>query len=159
MLDFSYFFLIGVLYIIFYQDIKNREIHVILPILIFSLSLVVNYFSIDLNFNSILYNVAFILINTIGLILYFSLKAREFTNPIDKSIGLGDLIFLLGITPLFNFKAFVLFFILGLIFSLILYGTTRVFKKTFTIPLAGYLSIFLIINVIIKNVFNINVPY
>lgn len=102
------------------------------------------------------YNICFLVINIFGLILYYSLKNKSFVNPIDSFIGFGDILFFLAITPLFNFKPFILFFIIGLIFSLMLFGVLNAFKKTETVPLAGYFAIFLIGNLFLKNVLNIN---
>ena len=157
-LKIAYVFLIGVLLFVLYYDVKQRMIHVILPVLIFGIATLINYFSINLTLSSIIYNMGFILVNILGLTLYFSLKAKGFINPIDNSIGLGDVAFFFAITPLFNFKAFILFFISGLFFSLLVYTITLMFKNVKTIPLAGYLSLFLVMSLIIKNVFKINIP-
>ena len=157
-LKIAYVFLIGVLLFVLYYDVKQRMIHVILPVLIFGIATLINYFSINLTLSSIIYNMGFILVNILGLTLYFSLKAKGFINPIDNSIGLGDVVFFFAITPLFNFKAFILFFISGLFFSLLVYTITLMFKNVKTIPLAGYLSLFLVMSLIIKNVFKINIP-
>lgn len=143
----------------FYQDIKNRAIHIVLPILIFVSALIINYYSSHLVLKGILLNVAFITINIVGLVVYFSIKNRAAINPIDKSIGLGDIVFFLAITPLFGLQSFILFFISGLIFSLLFQTIYNLFKKTETIPLAGYLSLFLIANVFAKTFFKINLLF
>lgn len=149
--------LVIVLLLVFYQDYKRRTIHVILPILIFSINIVINYLFLDISVIDVVYNIVFIAINIIGLVLYFSIKSKQLVNPIDSSIGIGDIVFLVAITPLFNLKSFVLFFILGLMFSLIVHFIYSVFKKTKNIPLAGYLSIFLILYLFVKNIIKINI--
>ncbi|MDO5968993.1 prepilin peptidase [Flavivirga aquimarina] len=149
-------FLIVILVFVFFQDLKKRTIHVALPIILFLLALVINYSSTDLKFSYILYNIAFIIINILGVVLYFSLKNKGFVNPIDTYIGLGDIAFFLAITPLFNLKPFILFFVFGLLFSLLTHLGFMLFKQVKTIPLAGYLSLFLIVNIIAKNMFKIN---
>lgn len=148
--------LIGVLIMVLYQDMMKRTIHVTLPIVLFLIGIVVNVISSDLDFYNMFYNIAFISINISGLVLYFSLKNRGFINPIDSFIGLGDIAFFIAITPLFNLKPFILFFILGLLFSLMVHGVFLLINKVKTIPLAGYLALFLMINIVAKNVFKIN---
>lgn len=155
-LKFLTLFLVLVLIAVLFQDMKKRTIHIILPILIFAIALIINYYTIILTTESILYNAFFIIINITGLIIYYSIKSKKFVNPIDNFIGLGDILFFFALTPLFNFKPFILFFITGLIFSLIVHSIINLFKSVKTIPLAGYLSLFLIVNLIVKNVLNIN---
>ena len=141
---------------VFFQDLKNRSIHIALPILIFALGLVMNYLSLDLSFKDILYNILFIAMNIVGLILYFSIKNKGYVNPIDKSLGMGDIAFFIAIVPLFNFRSFILFFIFGLVFSLMAHGIYSLFEKNVTIPLAGYLSLFLMLVLGAKHILKID---
>lgn len=159
MLDIVYTLLIVSLLFVLYNDIKSRTVHVFLLALLFSLALLINHFSRELNVYDMLYNMGFVILNIVGLTVYFSLKTQSYTNPIDTSIGLGDIVFFMAITPLFNLKTYVLFFIIGLIFSLLTHGIILLFKKVKNIPLAGYLALFLAINVLAKNVFRINLPF
>jgi hypothetical protein len=149
----------AVLLLVFFQDLKSRTIHLALPIAIFLLSLFINYLSLDMSFDVISYNVVFILINVIGLSIYFSFKNKVLVNPIDTYIGLGDIIFFLALTPLLHFKPFILFFVIGLFFSLLIHFVFLLFKPVQTIPLAGYLSLFLIINIAAKSFFKINMLF
>lgn len=158
-LHLTYFLLIVFLLFMLYYDVKTRMIHIVLPVLVFCLATLINYISDDLKLSYIIYNTGFVLVNIIGVTLYFSLKSKSLINPIDNSIGLGDIVFFLAITPLFNLKTFILFFIAGLVFSLFVYGITSLFKRVRTIPLAGYLSLFLAINLVIQNVFKVNLCF
>jgi len=133
--------------LVVYQDTNRRTIHVILPVIVFLLALVINYYTSYLTLSSLWMNALFILINIAGLILYSSLKSRKIINPINKMLGIGDVLFFMAITPLFNLKPFILFFVLGLVFSLLIHLSYSLFKKVKTIPLAGYLALFLILNV------------
>lgn len=151
--------LAAVLVVVLYQDVKKRTIHVALPILLFLIAIMINFVSSDLDFYNTLLNIAFVLINILGLTLYFSFKNKAVINPIDTFIGLGDIAFFIAITPLFNLKPFILYFILGLFFSLIAHGVFSIFKKSGTIPLAGYLALFLMINIVVVNVFKINILF
>ncbi len=148
-----------VLLFVFFQDLKNRSIHIILPILIFVLGLLINYMSLDLSFEVVLYNAIFIVINIVGIVVYFSIKNKAMTNPIDKSIGMGDISFFIAIVPLFNFRSFILFFISGLVFSLMAHGIYSLFEKNATIPLAGYLSLFLILVLGAKHILKIDLAF
>jgi hypothetical protein len=148
-----------VLLFVFIQDIKNRSIHIILPVLVFGIAMVINYLSVDLNFKDIAYNSAFILINIIGIVIYFSIKNKALINPIDTVLGLGDVVFFIAITPLFSFRTYILFFIIGLMFSLIAHGVYTLFAKSKTIPLAGYLALFLILNLFIKYILKIDLIF
>ncbi len=145
--------------VVLFQDVKSRSIHVILPISIFGLCLWVNALSTLLEFKVIFYNLGFIGINLLGLVIYFTIKTKSFVNPIDRFMGLGDVAFFIAITPLFDLKDFMLFFIVGLIFSLMVHGISALFKRTKTIPLAGYLSVLLAFNILITNIFKINTVY
>nr|WP_256935110.1 hypothetical protein [Olleya sp. HaHaR_3_96] len=119
----------------------------------------INYIFEELSFKDTIYNIGFIAVNIIGLSLYFSIKNKKFINPIDESIGLGDILFFLAITPLFTLKPFIVFFVVSLLLTLLFYSIVNAIKKTSTIPLAGYLSIFLMAFLIIRDVFKIIQTY
>lgn len=133
-----------VLICITYQDLKQRSIHVVLPVLLFVLALLYNYYAPQLVLNDTLYNIGFILINIAGLFLYYSLKNKTFHNPIDHQIGLGDIAFFFAVTPLFNLKTFVLYFVFSLVVSLLIHIIANSFFEVKTIPLAGYMSLCLL---------------
>ncbi len=101
-------------------------------------------------------NIGFVVINIIGVTLYFSFKNKSFVNPVDSMIGLGDILFFVAITPLFNLKSYILFFIVGMLFSLVIHIIVNAFKKQKTVPLAGYLALFLIGTVFFERVLNLN---
>jgi len=83
----------------------------------------------------------FILVVFFGLWLYLSLKQGQLINPLKNHIGLGDVLFFIAITPLFSLKNYMLFFITGMLLSLILSGLFT--KKNRMIPLAGILALYL----------------
>ncbi|MFL0087779.1 hypothetical protein V2550_03800 [Tenacibaculum maritimum] len=69
-------------------------------------------------------------------------------------IALGDVVFLIAVIPLFNFINYALFYVFGMVFSLIFHLGITVIEKNYlekkeTVPLAGYLSLFLIIVLIL----------
>jgi len=96
--------------------------------------------------------------------LYFALKDK-IRSALTKKIGLGDLFFIIAICFLIPPLTFIVFYILSLILSLLLYGLTYfIFKQAiFTgkaIPLAGLQSFFLfifIITLVILGNLNLNI--
>ena len=154
----AYICLCIILLIIIVQDLKYRAIHVSLPLLLVIVALIINYLDFKLNFTHMLYNVLFVGLNILGLFLYFSIKEKRLYNPVDTMLGLGDILFFLAIAPLFSLQAFIVFFVSGLIFSLGIHLITNMFKTIETIPLAGYLSIFLGLNLGLKFLFKIEIP-
>ncbi len=152
-----YSVLVILLCFVLFYDVKQRSIHAILPVLIFITSVSINIFSEDLLSIYIVYNLGFLSLNIIGLWLYFSVKKGKLSNPIDKEIGLGDILMFVAITPLYNLKTFALIFSSGLVFSLVLYFIVTLFKQIETIPLAGYLALFLVLIILIESIFNIKI--
>ncbi|AYB29207.1 hypothetical protein D4L85_00790 [Chryseolinea soli] len=130
---------------IFYQDLRFREISLIVfPLLFVAIvNLSLHMYSMEEILINGLMNalyVAFIL--GIGY-LYFSFRRHNFKW--SQAIGLGDLIFLGCIISLFDFPHFVVFMVVALIASLLLHVLmNRLFafyRVHQTIPLAGYLSL------------------
>jgi uncharacterized membrane protein YdjX (TVP38/TMEM64 family) len=97
-------------------------------------------------------SLAFIGINFISIVAYFSIKKSKLQNPFKQYIGIGDLVFLIAVIPLFSFRNYMLFFISGMIFSLVLYAVFQNKGEQKTIPLAGYLSLYIIV-LMIPNLF------
>ncbi len=152
----SYVALGIVLIIIIWQDLKQRAIHVSLPFFLFLIALVINFFTDHLDYMMSLKNIGFVVINILGLVLYYSVKNKSIVNPIDSMIGLGDILFFIAITPLFDLKSYILFFIVGMLFSLILHIIVNTIKKQKTVPLAGYLALLLIVLIGLEYGFNLN---
>ena len=131
--------------IISIQDFKHRAVHAFLIIGIAMISILINYLEPFLNLYEMCKSIAFLGITSIGFMMYQTIKNKQLENPIDTAIGLGDILFLIAITPLFQIHHYILFFIVGLLLSVILFVTTQKLRKQATIPLAGYLAIFLIV--------------
>lgn len=138
--------------IVFIQDWKYRKIHLILPIVIFSVSfLVIPGKKYDLS-EAVFFNTAFFLITLSILTVYMSLKSKKFLNPFQHYFGLGDLLFYVAVTPLFLLKNYILFFILSLVFAICLQFGLKKFIREETVPLAGFSAAFLFI-IILKDSF------
>ena len=126
-----------------YQDIKDRMIHVLWFVVIFSATISVNYVFANNWFDTLL-SLIFLGVNVSVLFVYISLKNKKITNILETHLGLGDILFFIAVIPLFSVRNFVLFFILGMFVSMTLHLLFNRFQKHLTIPLAGYLSLFLI---------------
>ncbi|NQY06578.1 MAG: prepilin peptidase [Flavobacteriaceae bacterium] len=133
-----------VLLLIAYQDIKQRAIHVVLPVLLFAISLV--YWSQSfIPLEQLLYSFGFVLLCLAAIVIQFSIKNRRLANPFNVSFGMGDVVFLIAVIPLFTFFQYLIFFVCGMLFSILAFGVSQLIKKNQLIPLAGYLSVFLIL--------------
>lgn len=95
-------------------------------------------------------NAAFFIIILSLLVVYMSIKNKQFSNPFRNYFGLGDLLFYLAVTPLFVLRNYVLFFILSMFFAIILQLGLRKKMQHQTVPLAGFSALFLIL-VILKD--------
>lgn len=136
--------------VIFFQDWKQRQIHVALPVLVFAAAVWLGVQQNKITFQEIGCNAAFFLVILSVLIVYMSVKQQRFSNPFQNYFGLGDLLFYLSVTPLFLLRNYILFFILSMLFAIMLQLLLRKKMQDNTIPLAGFSSLFLIL-VILKD--------
>ncbi len=155
------YFLITILLISFgvmvFQDIKYRHIHVVLPILVFVAAMYMNKDIIYIYDG--LKSLLFLIINFAAITIYFSIKNSQPQNPFKTQIGIGDLLFLIAVIPLFSFRNFLLFFITGMVFSLLLYVLFQNKSQPKTIPLAGYLSLYIMLLMIPNMFLSTNIFY
>jgi hypothetical protein len=93
--------------------------------------------------NEIIFSLFFLLVNILVLFVYVSLKLKKQTNIFKHYFGWGDLLFLIAIIPLFSTQNYILFFISGMLLSMLFHLTLNRFQKHLNIPLAGYLSLYL----------------
>lgn len=129
-----------VLAVIFWQDIRTRAIWWFLPPVLFVVLLLFRWEAMA--FLNIVINAAFVIV-LIGLLtLYIRLRFGKLENPFKNYFGLGDFLFLLALTPLFQLPEFVWFFTAGTICVLIVHLVVMLFRRSSTIPYAGYFSLF-----------------
>lgn len=146
-------------FFIIYQDFKSRSVSVYVLavfILLSLLQLIPNY-----NNHSIQYAlVNFALLSGIFILQtgLVSLKKKRFINPVNKTIGLFDILLLICFCLWFSPKNFLFFFIGALLLALFHVVFQKVFttKKFIVIPLAAYICLFLLICISIKNIFRLN---
>ncbi|MGM9475195.1 hypothetical protein ACS5PU_02150 [Pedobacter sp. GSP4] len=92
-------------------------------------------------------NVSFILFQVLLLSAYISLRVGRLTNIFNGYLGLGDLLYLLCISPAFPFLNYVFFYVASLMLVILL---SLLFRKTAKvngskIPLAGYQALLLML--------------
>ncbi len=97
-----------------------------------------------------LFNSGFILLQLLVLTFYISIKNKKFVNIVDSYMGLGDILFFAVITTAFSPVNFILFYLAGLVFTLISHRIYIAINKggSKEIPLAGTMSLVMIITVL-----------
>ncbi|WP_396591869.1 hypothetical protein [Allomuricauda sp. R78024] len=132
-----------VLLLIFVQDLKHRAIHITLPVLVAAIGL---YFFISehRDYTIIGYNFFFLLITFVGLYLYLVIKNNKIIN-LFLSVGVGDLLFFVAVIPYFSTINYILYFITGMMFSILVFIIIKILSKTELVPLAGLLAIYFMI--------------
>jgi hypothetical protein len=128
---------------IIFEDFRYRAIHWIWIILL--IGFIFYFHKISLTHS--LTNLSLLAIQFLCLTFYFSIREKKVSNIINRYIGIGDFLFLVPVCFLFSPLNLMLFLSIG--YGLTLLGTWVAFRlssnNTLTIPLAGSLSIVLII--------------
>ncbi|UCA57676.1 hypothetical protein LDL78_14525 [Aequorivita sp. F7] len=141
-----------------YQDFKFRAIHFFLVLGLFICALFILWFYLN-SFEEFLYTALFIGVVLFLLWIYIRIKYNHVEKSFVNSIGLGDILFFFAVAPLFSLKNYMLFFISGMVISLIFYILFKNKMKTLLIPLAGILSCYLFLLIIISFVFDLDLFY
>lgn len=133
-----------VLLVIIYQDLKERLVFWFLfPLLGILLFYLLYSHSIDLKILGYYIGLNLILITTIIAVIFVITKV-VFKKPfLNHSFGLGDLLFFYAFALGFPTMTFIILFANSLIFSFLLYLAFKKSRNLKTIPLAGFMSIFL----------------
>ena len=144
-------FVIPFLLIIAYQDFKSREISWFYLPIIFTIALVSQLYQGNLLWLNWLFSFVFLVFQLLVVYLYFALKNKNFKIAFtDNFLGWGDILFLVAIVPLFDFKQYVIWYVFSLFFTLIFHLVFhQVFRRVLagksnkiTIPLVGWMGIF-----------------
>lgn len=143
---------------IIYHDFRFRTLPV--SILVFTLiivilrSVVINSWYNALFFAAI--NILILTVQYIFLTIYFSLRNKKLISILNSYIGSGDIWFYGALTFCFSPLNFVLFNALSCFIVIAVY----IFQKNkSTIPLAGFLALFLLITVGLNYSFRISMFY
>tara|TARA_R110002033_G_scaffold169674_4_gene210777 strand:+ start:543 stop:1046 length:504 start_codon:yes stop_codon:yes gene_type:complete len=145
-------FLLGLILIV-NQDFKNREVSILLFLVIGIVGGYLHYKTQYLNvfLLSLLINFSTILILVFILLIYtkFVLKME-----LKETIGLGDLFFFMVLAISFPTISFMMLFSMSFVFSLILFLVLKTKMKNKTVPLAGLQALFLGLVILINLLFN-----
>lgn len=117
------------------SDIRTRTINVLWLIVFVIVQLYIYGFS------NILYNTILLLLMFSGVFVYLFLRYGIKTK-LTKYLGIGDILFLVALTPAFEVRLYVYFLIIGFVFSTIYY---LFIEKSKTVPLVSTLSVSYII--------------
>lgn len=133
--------IIGVLLLIFLQDIRSHSVYWFLfPLLAASL-LILKLQSqfIGDAWQSILFNISFLALQLFILTVYFSVNNKKWVNVTRKLLGWGDILFLLSIAFYLSVLNYLFFYVasLLLILSFWLIRNLITQNKYNYIPLAG----------------------
>lgn len=129
---------------IFYQDLKYRQIHILLPIILLGLGMF-EYIYSKHSYTYVLQSLLFLTITLLAGYLYIIIKNKKIINPFKTIMGIGDIFFFIAVLPFFITENYILYFITGMFFSLLSFLLLKVFyKKINTVPLAGLLALYLI---------------
>jgi hypothetical protein len=133
--------LISVLGLIFYQDLKERQVYWFLFPLFGVCSAILFYNSTlpELFYVSILMNLIFISIVLTILFLYSKLKLK---TKVSDVFGLGDVLLFIGLIFSFSTISFLIIFVFSLLFALSVHLMVKQYSKFPSVPLAGYISLF-----------------
>jgi hypothetical protein len=141
------------LLIIFFQDLKMRAVHWFLFPLTFALSIIKD---IDTAFQqSTFLNIFYLFLILVMLTIYKSIQCKRFVNISKGYFSLGDILFLLVITPLFSTNQYIGFIVLSSFYALLMHLILIKLnsKQARTIPFAGYSALLLIGLILFKTSF------
>lgn len=126
---------------VFLQDIKERQVYWFLFPIIAICSGILLYKNMlsDLFFLTLSINLIFVLVLFTIVFIYSKFKLKA---SIHETFGLGDALFFLAVTCTFSSVSFLILFVFGLLFSLVMHLVLKRNSKYNTVPLAGYLSLF-----------------
>jgi len=124
---------------IFLQDLISRSIWWFLPPLLFGAFIAYRWD--EFSWLTLGFNTAFIVLLMAFLFVYIRFRFGKPELIFKQYFGLGDLLFILALTPLLPFQQFILFFTVGTFSTLVIHGISLLFKKQPTIPYAGYFSL------------------
>lgn len=133
--------LISALGLIFYQDLKDRQVYWFLFPLFSICSAILFYNNTlpELFYVAILMNLIFISIVLITLFLYSKLKLK---SKLSDVFGLGDALLFIGLIFSFSTISFLVIFVFSLAFALFVHLIIKQYSKFPSVPLAGYMSLF-----------------
>lgn len=140
--------LVALLAVVVYQDFKSRAMSWFLIPILFVLAAFKAFHQLQLSdiINYMLINLSILVINLLGVALLVSIKEKKFTNIIDTYLGLGDILFFVVLSVVFSPFNFILFYLGSISILTLVYGSiTLLRKKQILVPLAGAMSLMLMV--------------
>lgn len=133
--------LIGVFFLIFFQDSKDRKVYwflyPIIGILVFVLHIKeISIYPALINGG---FNLGFVSLLILVCFVYAKLKLQQ---PLIEVFGLGDILFFIAIAFSFSMVSFLILFVFALLFSLLLHLVLKRRQTDKTVPLAGNMALF-----------------
>jgi len=129
---------------VFIQDKKDREVYWFLfPIIALTSGILLyNNLLPELFYITLIINICFVLILLAVVFFYSKFKLK---TTMGSTFGLGDTLLFFALAFTFSSVSFLVLFVFGLLFSLLVHIIFKKNSKYKTVPLAGYLSLFFII--------------
>jgi hypothetical protein len=149
---------IGFLLTIMWQDFSTRTIHWALiasSCILQGTNCYIENGAVE-SISILFKNLMFLMFQLAILVGYYSFRQRPARSIINTSIGSGDLFFFIIMALSFSFLNFMFFYFLGLVFSLAIWLVFRMLKRINDkyVPLAGMLSAYMIILLILDILFS-----
>lgn len=139
-------FLIFICGIMFIQDNKFRGISwYLFPLLFIAALINTQNFKLNFFFGNLMICATILIIMTV----YLSLKLKKIVLITQNYFSIGDVLFLIAITPLFNNLSYVLFINIGTFLTLIIYFLFQKKQQHQNIPFAGNMAFLLIFKIIL----------
>lgn len=131
---------------IFFQDYRDRQVYVFLFPLFGILGTYLFFSSSTLEYYVLSVSINFGIVLIVILLNYLFAKLVLKKKFLREALGLGDILFFLAFTISFPTVSFVNFFVFSILFTFVLHlALSKILKqKKENIPLAGYMSLFLI---------------
>jgi len=124
---------------ILYQDVKLRAVHwICFPLLAVA---ALGFHNWQPDWTALLFNFTFLAGMLFLLTVYVSLRTGRMTDITKGFFSWGDILFLLAVVPLFDFRTYLLFFTCGTFLSLVIHLLVMRIQKQPTIPYAGYMAL------------------
>ncbi|MHC1705783.1 MAG: hypothetical protein AB9846_17915 [Tenuifilaceae bacterium] len=143
--------LIVLLTILFVQDIRSRKVSLYILIASFIVTVTLVFLVDRINLFDFGLNTLFILLQLIFLMFYLFVTGRKPSSLLKNYLGIGDILFWVIPAVYFQFLEFILFSLFCYIAIVIGYGILYAIKrKSITIPLAGFMALFLAIYFIVS---------
>jgi hypothetical protein len=109
------------LFVMAVEDYKKREIHV-LWLALFVIFVIANCTlkqSCITILSNMFYNSLILCLLLASIIIWLSIRKREFINPFIQHLGWGDVVFLWALTPVFNLRSYLIYLIVSSSISII----------------------------------------